>query len=149
MIYGTKFENVDAATCRLVRDLLDTHLAAINEDTNLCVTVGTMSYDPYRQRFGAKLDISIRDADGTAVSKEAADFKSYAEAGYWDGITADDLGKTITMHDGGKATIVGAKPRSRKYPILAKNANGTVYKYTASSVARALSASHEVVDNKG
>ena len=56
-------------------------------------------------------------------TKEAMDFKRYAPM--FD-LEADDFGKTFNMR-GKEYKIVGLKPRSKKYPVLAE-ADGKVYK---------------------
>jgi hypothetical protein len=131
------FKNLDGAACRELRDLIDTHLAALNEDTNLHFACGNMSYG--EGHITAKVEISLREADGTVVTKEAADFKRYAFDGYWDGLTGSNLGDKITIN-GEVLEIVGAKPRSRKYPILCRKTNGRTYKFPAITVARAIAA---------
>ena len=53
------------------------------------------------------------------------------------GITADALWSKVTIN-GQVTEIIGAKPRSRKYPILGRRTDGKVYKFAASAVARAI-----------
>lgn len=74
-------------------------------------------------------------ADGTVASTEASDFKLYARG--W-GLSADDLKKEI-IYGGVRYEIVGAKPRSYKFPILAKNlTDGKNYKLPIEGVKKAL-----------
>ena len=98
------------------------------------VKVGNASFGSGYATF--KLNVSSVTADGNLVTKEAQDFKTYARL--YD-LKPEDLGRTFNQ---GRDVyeIVGAKPRSRKYPILAKNVDtGTVYKFSADMVALKLS----------
>ena len=132
-----KFTFIDAAACRKIRDLIDTHLAALNEDTNLLLKCGAMSYEQDGSFATAKIEITLCGEDGTIVSKEERDFVACADAGYWEGIAAKDLDTRVFLN-GNLVTIIGAKPRASKYPILCKKANGKVYKYRADAVAHAI-----------
>ena len=66
-------------------------------------------------------------------AKEASDFKRYAKL-Y--NMSESDLGAKVDI-DGKTYTIIGAKPRSTRYPIIVEN-NGKYYKMSRVRVARAL-----------
>lgn len=53
------------------------------------------------------------------------------------GLAPSDLGRKIIVN--GKAfTLSGIKPNNRKYPILGKNTNGTLYKFDPVTVKKCL-----------
>ena len=78
-----------------------------------------------------KLEIATIGTDGEAKTKEAIDFERYASR-Y--GLSPEDLG-TIFVYNGTEYKLIGAKPRSTKYPLLAKNVkSGKVYKVPATAI---------------
>jgi hypothetical protein len=78
-----------------------------------------------------KLVASLPDAaTGTIESVEARDFK--ANAWRW-GMQPTDLGREFT-HIRDTFTIIGAKPKAGKFPILAKRSDGKVYKFAPEQV---------------
>ena len=81
-----------------------------------------------------KFTISVK---GSGVvdefAKEASDFKRYAKL-Y--NMSESDLGAKVEI-SGKTYTIIGAKLRSTKYPIIVEN-NGKYYKMSDTVVARAL-----------
>ena len=73
--------------------------------------------------FRGKLTVSCGSADDAAERE----FKKYA---FRFGLDGSEFGKTF-KHGRTSFTISGIKPKSHKYPILAKNARGTEYKFPA------------------
>lgn len=49
------------------------------------------------------------------------------------GLTADQFGATFTFRNK-KYTVTGLKPRSSRFPILARNEAGKVYKFPANAL---------------
>jgi len=135
-----QFKTIDREACREIRKLIDSHLAAISDVANLKITGGNMSFSATTATI--KLEIGLVGVDGSVGTKMGADFTRYADSGAWEGITGSDLGRTLP-HAGNTITIVGAKPRSHKYPILVEYANGKQYKYPAATIARAIKAADE------
>lgn len=82
-----------------------------------------------------KLDISVLDADGKAMTREVQDFKIYAPS---HGLSPDDLYGQFT-YLGKRYELVGYKPNSYKYPFVVKClSNGKEYKLPACVVETAL-----------
>lgn len=74
-------------------------------------------------------------SDGEVASIEAEDFKLYSRQ--W-GLSVDDLKKEIS-YAGNRYEIIGAKPRSYKFPILCRNlSDGKEYKLPLAGVKKAL-----------
>lgn len=79
-----------------------------------------------------KLECSPLRADGTAVSKEAEDYKRNARLYRMD---PEWLGREFTTSGGRVYRLTGLALKSRKFPILAQEvATGTVYKLTEDAV---------------
>lgn len=97
-------------------------LKSVEEKFGVDFSLGTISYTS--NAFSAKLTCTQRNENGESVSPEALDFQRYAKQF---GITKQ-LGDAF-VSGGQTFTIVGLKPRSHKYPILGKGANGKVYKF--------------------
>ena len=114
--------------------LLDTLRAAINaalkpvgEAQGVSLELGTMTYSPTQ----ATTRLTIRTLGG---EPEADDFNRLA---HLYGLEPTDLGKQVEL-DGVLGTIVGLKPRARRFPILLRRADGTEVTATAVGVRAAL-----------
>jgi hypothetical protein len=80
------------------------------------------------------LKVSVLDGDGKAITEESESFRSNAKLL---GLEPDDLGKEFTFR-GQLYTICGLKPKSRKYPVIARSDNGKDYKFGSRTVLSAL-----------
>jgi hypothetical protein len=124
---------IDRNKVRLISAEIDAALKDIANRHNIQLTTGGGTFSS--NNFTIKVNGSAISSDGSVMTKEAEDFKSHA---FLFGLKAEDLGKTFFQ--GGKMyEIVGCKPRSSKYPILAQCKNdGKTYKFTANSIKGAL-----------
>jgi hypothetical protein len=118
-----------AAACRNVSARIEDALAPLAKELGIVITTKGGSYSP--EAYVLKVECATVSEDGQVQSKEALDFKAYA---FRYGLDADDLNTTF-KRGGETYTIVGCKPRSRKYPILCRAENGKVYKLPADTVA--------------
>ena len=76
-----------------------------------------------------KIDVATVADDGSVLTKEAEDFKRCASMF---GLKPEMLGRTFKRGELDEYEVTGLKPRSRKYPVLAKNlSNGKTYKFAA------------------
>lgn len=75
--------------------------------------------------------------DGEDFDKEREEFNRYAPAL---GLSPEDYGRTFDSR-GKSFTICGIKPRVRKYPVLAKDSSGSIYKFPMSRINQVLSQS--------
>lgn len=89
--------------------------------------VGSASFTDNAVTF--KLEVSTINNDGTVNTKEAEDFRLNARL-Y--GLLPDALNQTFEYLDQ-TYTIIGCKPRSKKYPILCKCGEKT-FKFPARTV---------------
>ncbi len=131
----TTLNYLDAKACDLIRKALDNTLGDLGLGVH--VDVGRMTYQHDGAKISCKLTVSPIDSDGVAQTPERTDFLTYC--GRYD-LDASDLDREFKDFDGTKCVIVGLKPRSRKYPILVKKANGKIFKFPANRVAQALAA---------
>ena len=87
--------------------------------------------------FTLKLEMATISEGGEIQTKAMQDFKDVCRR-Y--GLVEEDLGRTFKCESTGKTyTIVGAKPRSYKYPILCKeHGTGKLFKLPVARVQRGL-----------
>lgn len=84
-----------------------------------------LKLDGTRLTYGStQSSINIK-VSSEGVDIKADDFTKYASL-Y--GLSPEDLGKEITLHDGNQYTIVGLKPKARKNTILIQR-KGTDSRY--------------------
>jgi hypothetical protein len=103
----------DKPTCRLLAEEIDRALQPVAERHGIVIQHGRGSFSP--TNYTLKIECSVR-LNGETVTPEAEAFKRYAEH-Y--GLKPEDLGKIIS-HAGSQFRIVGLKPNSRRFPILAE-----------------------------
>jgi|TARA_R100001443_G_scaffold96301_1_gene103103 hypothetical protein len=124
-----KVKNITREFLKDFRIQLDHVLQELGEKEGIKLTAGHCSYsDTY---FSIKIEGAIETEEGVATTKDQIAFKDNAELF---GLSPDDLFKTFET--GGKSYEVwGLKPRSKKYPILAKEiGTDKVYKFKENTV---------------
>ena len=125
--------NIDANTCRALRSNLSDALKTISEELGVNIRIGNARFTRASVTF--KMDVVVNNSDGSAQTKASLDFEKHANR--YD-LKPSDLGKAFSLN-GETFTIEGLKPRSHKYPILARSGkNGKLYKLAANEVAIAL-----------
>jgi hypothetical protein len=118
---------------KALRPKIEKALQELAEAEGISIDLGSARFDSSNCTF--KLVLSTVNQDGTVNTKEGEDFKFYGPNRY--GLKAEALDATFTRQ-GESWTITGCKPRSSKYPILAKNRNGKTYKFAPDDVRRAM-----------
>ena len=124
-----KVKNITREFLKDFRTQLEYALEELGEKEGIKLTAGRCSYsDTY---FSIKVEGAIEAEKGVATTKDQIAFKENAEI-Y--GLSPDDLFKTFSTN-GKTYEVWGLKPRSKKYPILAKKVGtDNVYKFKASIV---------------
>jgi hypothetical protein len=128
-------QTINRDVIRMLRAELELALAAVGEKHGIKINVGNASFTSSNVTF--KVEAAIIGEGGVVINKEAAAFKALAVS-Y--GLLPDDLGKTFTTYaygGGSKAPtyeIIGAAPRSFKFPILGKRADGKIFKFPPNTV---------------
>ena len=110
-----------------LRSELDAAINTVLAKHGLSANFGRFSFDD--STFTTKLTVNCGSNDDAALRE----FKKYA---FRFDLTGDEFGKSFT-HSQDTYTIVGLKPKSRKYPILAKNKAGKTYKFPAAKARAA------------
>lgn len=132
----------DRKRVKSLRPKIEKALQELAEAEGISIDLGSARFDSNNVTF--KLVLSTVNTDGTVNTKEGEDFKFYGPNRY--GLKAEALDATFTRN-GEQWTITGCKPRSTKYPILAKNRNGKTYKFHPSDVKRGMDDKSLVLDD--
>ena len=125
--------NITKAKVQVVRDDVNKAIEKALAKHGLVGSLKNLTYSSDSITI-QKFTISVK---GSGVvdefAKEASDFKRYAKL-Y--NMSESDLGAKVEI-SGKTYTIIGAKPRATRYPIIVEN-NGKYYKMADTVVARAL-----------
>jgi len=124
----------DRATCKTVGAALEAAVQTVAQQYGLLITTGSGSFSD--NTFSLKIECATKNEDGTVNTMEAEDFKFHCSR--WD-LEEGMLNKAfVDPGNGQRYRVAGAKPRSRKYPIIVvKEGTGERYKFPASRVKRA------------
>ena len=126
----------DRTAVRAVMNECEAALQAVADKHGLKLVRKGCSYRENECPVAFKLLTTVTDAAGDVVTPEAQDFKRCATLF---GLKPEDLGRVFLSPTGKRFRICGAKPRNRKYPILAKCVlTDKVYKFPEDQVVRAL-----------
>ena len=122
--------NFDRQTVKTTRERLQTALDAVAAELGCQIKVGGATFERDGSRCYFKVDCAVVGEDGTVETREASDFVLYAAQFK---LSPEDLGREFTK--GGETfTIIGCKPKSYKFPILARRQDGKVFKFPAVTV---------------
>lgn len=89
-------------------------LKSVAEKYNIVIEAGNASYAPENASF--KLNLSVKDTDGEAVSKDGVYFKQYARLL---GMKPEDLNREFEVA-GKHYRLKGYNPRKSKFPFSAE-----------------------------
>lgn len=129
---GDNMTTITKPLLTTLRTEIDAALAELAAKHGVQIECGNASFTSTNATF--KLAINTIGDGGEVVTKEAKDFGRYA--GLVNNLKAEWLGESFTVR-GETFKIIGYKPRSKKYPVLAENAKG-VYKFSTETVVRAM-----------
>jgi len=125
---SNKINSLDRTAVRRINDDIQSALDAVAKRYGVQIKVGNSRFS--NTNCTTKIDISTVNEGGTVMTKEATDFNRFASSF---GITKK-LGDTFDFRYD-TYEIVGLKPRSSKYPVLAKNlSNGKTFKFPANVI---------------
>jgi len=127
-----KIKGLDRPTVKHITKRLETAVKPLAEELGLAIEIGSCTFNTSNCRFQMK--VSVLDCDGKAISEESESFRSNAKLF---GLEPDDLGKKFVCR-GQPYTICGLKPKSSKYPVIARSDNGKDYKFACRTVLLAL-----------
>jgi len=120
---SNKINSLDRTAVRRINDDIQSALDSVAKRYGVQIKVGNSRFS--NTNCTTKIDISTVNEGGTVMTKEATDYNRYASSF---GLTKK-LGDTFEFRYD-TYEIVGLKPRSSKYPVLAKNlSNGKTFKF--------------------
>lgn len=128
-----KVKKISKDTLKNIRPLINAILEPLGEGLGIKFHAGNCSFS--EKEFTFKLNGRLPETDGEFIPKTHQDFKNNTHFNY--GLEPDDLGTWFEI-DGVSYAIDGCKPRSPKYPIIGKRADGKRFKFQASAVRVAL-----------
>ena len=128
----TKITKLDKPTVKYIRERLKAAVKSLAEELGVVIDIGNCTFKMSNCRF--QLKVAVLDTDGKAVTEESESFRSNAKLF---GFEPGDLGKEF-IFQGQSYTICGFKPKSRKYPLIARSDNGKDYKFACRTVLGAL-----------
>ena len=123
----TKITEFNRNNLKELRSDIDNALNAVLAKHGLSGGIGNIRFSS--DDFRAQLTVATGSTDDAAERE----FKKYA---FKFGLSDDKFGTTFTRN-GKKFTVSGINPKAKRggYPVLAKNAKGTTFKFPASVVA--------------
>ena len=127
-----KIKKLDRPTVRYIRKRLETAVKPLAKELGVVIDIGNCTFKTSNCRF--QLKVAVLDSNGKPITEEIDSFRSNAKLF---GFEPDDLGKEFVFR-GQSYTICGFKPKSRKYPVIAKSGNGKNYKFACRTVLGAL-----------
>ena len=112
----------DRATVQVLREEITAAISEVCQRHGLEVQSEGGKFDPgtYRCSFAIRVPGEhVEDGDRAEFTLHAHLF----------GLTEDDFGRAFRSPRGDKFTLVGLKPRNRKYPVIGKDAAGRRFKF--------------------
>lgn len=107
----TDFTTTPKAVYDALRKDIEAALAGVGTKYNVKLSAGKINYS--HEYADIKITASVITADGMVVTKDAANFKQYADMF---GLKPEDLGRIFIDH-GIEYQITGLLPNSRKKPV--------------------------------
>jgi hypothetical protein len=129
---NTKITKLNKPTVKYIGKRLRAAVKPLAEELGVTMDVGNCTFQASNCRF--QLKVAVLDPNGQPVTEEMECFKTNAKLF---GFEPDDLGKEFSFQ-GQSYTICGLKPKSRKYPVIARSGNGKNYKFACRAVLEAL-----------
>ncbi len=124
-----KITEFNRATARDLQAAVKLALAPVAEEFGIDITVKGGTFSP--SSLVQKIEFATVGEGGLVNDRDAESFKMSA-ARY--GLKIDDLGREFS-YAGGRYRVVGLRPKSRKYPVVAVDvADGRKTKFPADSV---------------
>jgi len=127
-----KIKELDRPTVKYIRKRLETAVAPLAKELGVAIDFGSCTFKTSNCRL--QLKVSVLDGDGKAITEESESFKNSAKLF---GLEPDDLGREFVFR-GQAYSICGLKPKSRKYPVIARSDNRKDYKFACRTILTAL-----------
>lgn len=128
----TKITKIDRSTIRIIEERVAAALTSVADDLGVVIKPRGGSF--MATSYTMKLEVSLVDDGGMALSREAEDFKVIATLR---GLQPTDLGRTFNDSRGNEHKIVGWRMRAATKPVLT-SCGGKEYCWPLESIKRAL-----------
>ena len=115
-----------------MRETLNKEFAKLGKKLNICI--GEIANIKFGDEITFKLRITKAPAAGKTVDFNKIDWDKYCRNF---GLGSNDFGKKVSIRNA-MYVIDGINPRSTKYPITARRADGKRFKFTSMSVRSAI-----------
>jgi hypothetical protein len=125
-------KQLDKPTVQYIRKRLEAALEPLAKELEVVIDLGGCTFQASNCRF--QLKVAVLDPDAKVIMEEAESFRRSAKLF---GFEPSDLGGEF-MFQGQPYTICGFRPKSRKYPLIARAGNGKDYKFACRTVLEAL-----------
>lgn len=109
----------DKVALKKLRERMDALLAILSADLGVVARTGNIKYEGDGSACTVQVKCSAVDASGKIVPQHEKDFKNYSYLFGHEGLQPQHL-HAITVWGGNEFEIVGLKPRSGKFPLVAK-----------------------------
>lgn len=129
-----KIESFNPANLRLLRQLLEKHLAAVEAEVGVKVVVGGARYSDSTVTF--KVDLNIVAENGVVHDRYRDEYTQLARI-Y--GLDPEWIDREFTDRTGTKFRISGLNTRKRKFPVIvARVTDGKKFLYNIDTIRFAL-----------
>ena len=125
-------KQMDKPTVQYIRKRLQAVIEPLAEELGVAIDLDHCTFQTSNCRF--QLKVAVIDSDGKPMTEDADAFRRNAKLF---GFEPDDLGKEF-IFQGQPYTICGLRPKSRKYPVIARADSGKDYKFACRTVLEAL-----------
>ena len=123
----SQLKMIGRSGAKLMRVEMREALNKIGEKYGMAFEIGRITFTD--NSIKASVEAVLTSAPGE--SKMVVDFR---ENCYKHNLKPSDLGRTFTNTRLERFTIVGLKPRNRKYPIIGQRSDGKQFKFTSHAV---------------
>lgn len=110
--------SLSKAKVQQISQEMKTALKEIAQKHGLDVNIGNIGYNC--TKFSTKLTVSVLGNHGENQEADKKEFELYAPRF---GIKPSAFGKTFDL-SGKQATVIGIKPRAKKYPVIVETTTG-------------------------
>lgn len=137
---ATAIERFDHNNLRLLRTEIEGKLNEVLKGYGLAADLGRITFGAAEAR--TKLTLTIPGSAARPSNKD-----KWAVYCYGFGLTPEYFGRTFHFKNC-KYTISGISPKSRRFPVLATNADGTEYKFPVETIKALVEISPPAADTE-
>lgn len=135
-----KITSFNHTNIKALRKDINAALEAVLAKHGLTADLGNIRFGATDFRCKLNVEVASNTGLGSVADTTAANERKFKAHAWKFGLTGDEFGKTFKSR-GTRFTIIEINPRAKKrggYPVIAKNARGTEYKFAASFAKEAV-----------